>query len=291
VSATSKPKRVAYLGPPGTYSDEAVLRYAPDSERVPYPSLVHVAGAVEDGEVDEAVAPIENSIQGPITDILDSLIQAERTFIRGELVLAIDNCLLVLAGTAREDIGVVYSHPQPLGQCRNYLRRELPDARLVASASTVEAAMDLKNSGESGAAIAPRRAAEIYGLEIMEEGIQDNRANMTRFVVLAPSDHDRTGRDKTSIAFDFSEDASGLLFAVMQPFAERGISLARVESRPTGLRLGRYVFLMDFEGHRTDADVAEVLREVRRLSSMFKVLGSYPCAEVELADLPLSSRG
>ena len=92
-----RPKRVAYLGPPGTYSDEAVLRYAPDSERVPYPSLVHVAGAVEDGEADEAVAPIENSIQGSITDILDSLIQAERTFIRGELVLTIDNCLLVVA--------------------------------------------------------------------------------------------------------------------------------------------------------------------------------------------------
>ena len=284
-------KRVAYLGPPGTYSDEAVLLYAPDSERVPYPSLAHVAGAVEDGEVDEAVAPIENSIQGSITDILDFLIQARRTFIRGELVLSIDNCLVVLPGTQKKDIGVVFSHPQPLGQCRDYLRTELPDARLVASSSTVGAVMELKDSAEPGAAVAPRRAAEIYGLEVLEEGIQDNRANMTRFVVLAPSDHERTGRDKTSIAFDFSVDAPGLLFGVMQPFAERGISLARVESRPTGLRLGRYVFLMDFEGHRTDADVAQVLEGVRRRASMFKILGSYPRAQVELADLPLSSRG
>jgi len=284
-------KRVAYLGPPGTYSDEAVLRYALDSERVPYPSLAHVAAAVEDGEVDEAVVPIENSIQGSITDILDFLIQAERTFIRDELVLTIDNCLLVLPGTEKKDIGVVFSHPQPLGQCRNYLRSGLPDARLVASPSTVGAVMELKDSDETGAAIAPGRAAEIYGLEVLEQGIQDNRANMTRFVVLAPSDHERTGRDKTSIAFDFSEDASGLLYGVMQAFAERDISLARVESRPTGLRLGRYVFLMDFEGHRTDADAAEALEDVRRRTSMLKILGSYPRAEVELADLPLTIRG
>ena len=284
-------KRVAYLGPPGTYSDEAVIRYAPDCRRVPYPSLTHVAGAVEDGEVDEAVAPIENSIQGSITDILDFLIQAERTFIRSELVLSIDNCLLVLAGTKKNDVGVVFSHPQPLGQCRNYLRSELPDARLVASPSTVGAVMELKDSNETGAAIAPRRAAEIYGLEVLEEGIQDNPANMTRFVVLAPSDHERTGRDKTSIAFDFSEDASGLLYGVMRPFAERGISLARVESRPTGLRLGRYVFLMDFEGHRTDANAAKALEDLRKRTSMLKILGSYPRAEVELADLPLTARG
>ena len=284
-------KRIAYLGPPGTYSDEAVLRYAPDSARVPYPSLAHVAGAVEDDEVDEAVAPIENSIQGSITDVLDFLIQAERTLIRGELVLPIDNCLLVLAGTEKKDVSVVFSHPQPLGQCRNYLRTELPGARLVASPSTVGAVLDVKDSDETGAAIAPRGAAEIYGLEVLEEGIQDNRANMTRFVVLAPSDHERTGWDKTSIAFDFSEDASGLLCGVIRPFAERGISLARVESRPTGLRLGRYVFLMDFEGHRTDTDAAEALEDVRKRTSMLKILGSYPRAEVELADLPLTARG
>ena len=285
------PKRVAYLGPPGTYSDEAVGRYAPDSERISYPSLAHVAGAVEDGEVDEAVAPIENSIQGSITDILDFLIQAERTLIRGELVLTIDNCLLALPGTEKKDIGVVFSHPQPLGQCRNYLRSELPNARLVASLSTISAVMDLKNSGETGAAIAPRGAASIYDLEILDEGIQDNRANMTRFVVLAPSDHARTGRDKTSIAFDFSEDASGLLHEVMRSFAERDISLTRVESRPTGFRLGRYIFLMDFEGHRADADVADALRAVREQTSMLKILGSYPRAEVDLADLPLGSHG
>ncbi len=284
-------KRVAYLGPPGTYSDEAVGRYAPDSERISYPSLAHVAGAVEDGEVDEAVAPIENSIQGSITDILDFLIQAERTLIRGELVLTIDNCLLALPGIEKKDIGVVFSHPQPLGQCRNYLRSKLPDARLVASPSTVSAVMDLKDSGETGAAIAPRGAASIYDLEILDEGIQDNQANMTRFVVLAPSDHARTGRDKTSIAFDFSEDASGLLHEVMRSFAERDISLTRVESRPTGFRLGRYIFLMDFEGHRADADVADALRAVREQTSMLKILGSYPRAEVKLADLPLGSHG
>ncbi len=284
-------KRVAYLGPPGTYSDEAATLYAPDAERVPCPSFAHAAAAVEEGEMDEAMVPIENSIQGSITDILDLLLDAERTRIRDELVLPIDNCLLALAGVEKKDIRVVFSHPQPLGQCRNYLRTQLPDARLVASPSTVGAALDLKGSDETGAAIAPRGAAEIYGLKILEESIQDNPANMTRFVVLASSDHEPTGRDKTSIAFDFSDDASGLVFDVMRPFAERGISLTRVESRPTGLRLGRYVFLMDFEGHRTDPDVADALEDVRRQTAMLKILGSYPRADVHLGGLPLSRRG
>jgi prephenate dehydratase len=179
-------------------------------------------------------------------------------------------------GTSMGDIQVVFSHPQALGQCRNFLERRLPQAQQTASLSTVAAVVDMKASPVPAAAIAPRRAAELHEAEIIARSIQDYPNNVTRFVVLARADHPPTGRDKTSICFSFDQDAPSLLYHALGEFAQRDINLAKVESRPTKEVLGRYIFLIDCEGHRTDPPVAEALAGLQRQASMLKVLGSYP---------------
>ena len=271
--------KVAYLGPVGTYTEEAAARYAPDAERVPYPTILRAAEAVEHGDTGEAVVPIENSLYGSVTDILDFLITAERTLIRGELLLRIEHCLMALPGVQMADIKTVLAHPQALGQCRKYLAENLPHAQQAAAVSNAAAAAEVKGGSRDAAAIGPKRAASLYGLNILAEGTQDSSANITRFVVLAPRDHERTGRDRTSFCCDLS-DKPGILYRMLRPIAERKINLTKIESRPAGDRLGRYIFLVDVDGHRTDPVVAAALEEVRQMTAMFKVLGSYPRAQL-----------
>jgi prephenate dehydratase len=270
--------RLAFLGPAGTYSEEAAIAYDPALERVMYPTIAQVTQAVDDGAVPLAIVPIENSLQGAVPEVLDFLIRTSKTRIVHELALRIRNCLVVRPGMRRDEVRRIYSHPQPLGQCRGYLAKNFPNIEPVASLSTASAVADMLDSDTSAAAIAPRRAAEIYGAEVLDEDIQDNPNNFTRFVVLAPDDHPRTGKDKTSIAFAFDNDRPGLLYEVMGAFARRGVNLTKIESRPTGEKLGRYVFLIDFEGYRTDPVVAEALREVQSLTAMLKTFGSYPAS-------------
>ena len=277
----SNAKRVAFLGPAGAYGEEAAHRYAPDAQHIPYPSNQHVAASVEDGEADEAVVPIENSLYGSVTDVLDALVEAKRTKIRGELLLPVRHCLIVHPGRQIEDIVKVLSHPQALGQCRRYLAGNLPDAIQEATASTAGAVEAVSRGDDTLAAIASGRAAEIYGLEVLEEGIQDSDVNITRFAVLANEDHPATGDDKTSVAFDFHTDAPGLVYSALRPFAERNINLTKIESRPTGSELGRYIFILDFQGHRTDPHVVETLDEIRPHMAVLKVLGSYPRAYLD----------
>ncbi len=274
----SSQKRVAFLGPAGAYGEEAALIYAPDDERVPYPSHQHVAAAVEDGDADEAVAPIENSLYGTVADVLDFLIESARVRIRGELLLPVRHCLLLQPGVKLSEVKIVTSHPQALGQCRKYLASRLPFARQESVGSTSAAVKSVSLGERTSAAIASRRAADIYGLEVFEESIQDQDSNITRFAVLSREDHPYTGDDKTSLAFDFHSDAPGLVYAALRPFAERRINLTKIESRPTGSRLGRYIFVVDFQGHRTEPQVIEVLEEIRPHMSLLKVLGSYPRA-------------
>ncbi|MFW6195626.1 MAG: prephenate dehydratase, partial [Chloroflexota bacterium] len=171
--------RLGYLGPSGTYSETAARTYRVHAEMTPYPSIPAVAEAVERGEVEEAVVPIENSLQGAVTEVLDFLLNSAATRIRGELAIPIAHCLLAPAGTRIENVEVVYSHPQALGQCHRYLRNNLPHAELRASASTAGSVSDMLESKRPAAAIAPRRAAEIYGVETLAEGIQDNPENYT----------------------------------------------------------------------------------------------------------------
>ncbi len=269
-------KRVAFLGPEGTFSEDAALRHEPQGHLEPFPSIQAVALAVASGIVEEGVVPIENSLEGSVTYTLDILIQEERLFIRRELVLPIEHCLMVKPGTRPADIQTVYSHPQALGQCRGFLERCFPKAQSEASLSTVAAVEDMKGSATPAAAISPRRAAELYGVEILAHGIQDYSSNATRFVVLAHADHPPTGSDKTSLCFTFDDDKPGLLYTVLGEFNHRNINLAKVESRPTKQSLGEYIFLIDCDGHREDPLVKGAIDALRVHTSMLKIFGSYP---------------
>jgi prephenate dehydratase len=269
-------KRIAFLGPVGTFSEEAALAYDPRGDLEPFPSIPAVALAVASGIAAEGVVPIENSLEGSVTYTLDILIQEDRLFISNELVIPIEHCLLTRPGTRAADIKTVFSHPQALAQCREFLERCFPKAALVASLSTVAAVEDMKKCLDPAGAISPRRAAELHHMEVLAQGIQDNSSNVTRFVILSHSDHPPTGRDKTSLCFSFQGDAPGLLYNVMGEFARRNINLAKVESRPTKRSLGQYIFLVDCEGHREDPPVKEAIDSVRRQTSMLKIFGSYP---------------
>ena len=242
--------KIAYLGPQGTFSEQAALDYARDAELIACRSITASAMSVLQGEADEAVCPIENSYQGAVTDTLDVLLHEEGLHIRQELTLDIVHNLMVKPGVVLAAVKRVYSHPQALGQCRRYLEQHLPDAELAASLSTAEAVERAIASDVPSGAIAPSRSAELYGAQILAPGIQDDDNNVTRFVVLGKSDHPRTGNDLTSVAMEFSEDKPGQLFGVLKAFAERSINLTKIESRPTRLGLGKYYFLLDIEGHR-----------------------------------------
>ena len=207
---------------------------------------------------------------------LDYLIEETELSIFHEVVLPIQHCLMVKPGTEREDIRIIYSHPQSLAQCRHFLEDNFPGAEPMASLSNSAAVNHMMESTTPAAAIAPRRAAELYGTQIIEQGIQDVVNNLTRFVLLGWQDHPPTGRDKTSICFTFEEDAPGSLYSALGVFANRNINLVKIESRPTKQSLGRYNFLVDCEGHRESELLGEALESLRGQVSSIKVFGSYP---------------
>lgn len=267
--------RVAYLGPAGTNSEVAALRSMPGAELVPLPTIPAIARAVASGEVARGIAPLENSLQGTVTDTVDELIRSDVLAVCGEIVLPIEHCLMAAPGTRAEAIEVIYSHPQSLGQCRRFLETQFPDVRTEAALSNAEAvAVAMKTP--RAAAIGPARAAEIYGAVILQRGIEDSRVNKTRFVVLAKEGAPPTGRDKTSLAVAVAHDRPGTLVAVLHEFSDRQINMTRIESRPSGEELGVYIFLIDIEGHRDDPVVAQALASVKEQASFFKIFGSYP---------------
>ena len=274
------PKKIAFLGPIGTYTDEASYLYAPSAERVPFASLGLVTSALEEGNVDEAVVPIENSLGGTVIEVVDFLIASEKSQIKGEFLLPIDHCLITRPGVKLSDIRVVVSKQEALTQCRQFLARELRFAEQVPATSTALAVVDLKEADDRTAAIGPRRSAELAGLPVLAHGIQDRKNNVTRFAVLASSGMPPSGSDKTTIAFDFDKpDAPGLVYGAMRPFADRGINLTKIESRPTGTGMGNYIFLLDLEGHIDEPHVQQAITELQGYTSTFKVLGAYPRAE------------
>jgi prephenate dehydratase len=269
-------KRISFLGPSGTYTEEAATRYDPEASLVSCSTITASAQAVISGDADEAVLPIENSLGGAVAETLDLLIHQGELQIRGEIVLPIHHCIMAKHDTSPADVTVVYSHPQSLAQCRAYLAKNYPNARLIASLSNSAAVGEMQSSEETAAAIAGRRAAELYKANVLDLDIEDNPSNATRFVVMAHTDSQPTGTDKTSLCFDFDRDAPGTLVIALGEFANRGINLNKIESRPTRMGLGRYIFMVDIDGHRQDAKVADALDALRGLASMLKVLGSYP---------------
>jgi prephenate dehydratase len=267
---------LGFLGPEGTFSEQAAITYCAEAELVPIASIPEVADAVEAGEIDEGIVPIENSLFGSIIPVLDFLIKAEKSRIKYELAIPVEQCLISEPDMDLSKVARIYSHPQALGQCRGYLARTFPGVDLVASLSTAGSVSDMLLSEEPAAAIAPYRAAEIHNAAVIERGIEDGKSNFTRFAVLGHSDHVQTGRDKTSMAFWFSSDAPGTLYQALGLFSNRGINLSKIESRPTGESLGTYVFLADISGHRSDKTVNAALTELAGITSELKILGSYP---------------
>lgn len=270
--------RVGYLGPPGTFSEQAALTYDPAARHVAFGDIACVVRAADDGDIDEALVPLENSTEGPVTLTTDLLVHHTDLRIRREVVLPIQHCLLTEGAVGLDEVRVVYSHPQAIAQCRGYLARHLPQAQAVASLSTVSAVEDMQIAGPGAAAISSWRAAEVLTAFVRATHIEDVAGNRTRFVVLAREDHEPTGRDKTSICFDFAADGPGTLYLSLGELADRRINMLKIESRPAKSSLGRYIFLIDFEGHRTDPVVAEALDRIRARASKFKILGSYPRA-------------
>tara|TARA_B100000029_G_scaffold471386_1_gene510996 strand:+ start:418 stop:1260 length:843 start_codon:yes stop_codon:yes gene_type:complete len=271
---------IAFLGPEGTYTDEACYLHAPNKTRIAFPSLQLVAAALENNQVDEAVLPIENSLGGTVIEVVDYLISSKKAHIIGELMLPINHCLITRPGVKLTDIQVVMSKQEALIQCREFLSTELQHAEQVPTASTALAVTDLKDADDRTAAIGPLRAAELAGLPVIADGIQDRKNNVTRFAVLSSSGVISKAADKTSIAFDFDRpDAPGSLFDALRAFADRNINLVKIESRPTGKGIGNYIFLIDFEGHIEDENIQEALKQLRQLTSTLRVFGSYPRAK------------
>ncbi len=269
--------RVAYLGPPGTFSEEALARcdLAAAAERRDYPTIAEAFEAVLEGEVEAALLPIENSLEGSVVATLDLLVHRPGLRIRREVLLPVRQNLLARPGVALADVKRVLSIPIALAQCQAWLRDRLPGVPLEPAHSTADAARQAAERVDT-AAVAARAAADRYGLAILAEGIEDGEGNTTRFVLLAREDEKPTGRDRTSIAFTLDRDRPGGLYEVLGELARRQINLSKIESRPNRKALGHYVFFVDFEGHRSDARGAEALAGVLERVHALHLLGSYP---------------
>lgn len=275
--------RLGHLGPAGTFTEEAARATGGDGELRPYPTVRDTVDAVLAGDVDAALAPIENSLEGTVTATVDALSSEPRLRIVGEAVLAIRHCLIARAPVEPGAVREVRSHPQALAQCTRFLREQLPSARSVAAASTAEAVRDL--DGPDVAAIASRAAADLHGRVVLHEGIEDEPGNATRFAWLAlegspafPAPAEGAAF-KTSVLFAGDGDGRpGWLVRCLSELAFRGVNLVRIESRPERSRLGHYVFFADCEGREDDPAVAGALEGLASQCDQVRVLGSYPAA-------------
>jgi len=279
-----RPLRVGFLGPPGTFTEEALLG-EPDlagGELVPYRSMPDVLAAAASGEVDRGFVALENSIEGTVRQVLDGLIFEHDLLIRREVVLSVRQNLLAPPGMSLADVRRVSSFPDAAAQCRRFLADQLPGVELVAATSTAEAARQVAASPPDGtAAVGTALAAKLYGLEVLAEGIEDHTDNRTRFVVVAPpwaGIPTPTGHDKSTIVCFQRQDQPGSLHAILGQFTARDINLTKLESRPTKHSLGDYCFIIDLQGHIDDEVVADCLRDLHAHLRNLKFLGSYPAA-------------
>jgi prephenate dehydratase len=283
---TTPGRRIAFLGPEGTFTEEALLTQ-PDlaaCDLVARPTWAEVLEAVERGEADAAFVAVENSIEGTVNQVIDALVFGPDLWIQAEVVHEIDQSLLVPAGTTVRDVRRVVSFPNALGQCRSWMASHLPGVEEVAANSTSEAARLVASGalGSGTAALGTALAAKLHGLEVLVPHVADHSGNMTRFVVVAPPGPGRipapTGHDKTSIVCFQRANVPGSLHSILGQFAARAIQLSKLESRPTKKGLGDYCFIIDLEGHVDDEVVADCLRDLHASQSAVKFLGSYPAA-------------
>lgn len=275
-------RRIGFLGPEGTFTEQALLGEADlaTQELVPMSTIAEVLAAADSGEIDLGFVGIENSIEGTVNVTIDALAFEHDLLIQREVELGIQLNLMATPGVAMSDITRVLTFPVAMGQCRTWLATELPGVEVVAANSNAEAArlVAVEADGVS-AAVAPSLAAKIYGLDVLANDIEDHPENTTRFVLVAKDAvPPATGHDKTTIVVFQRTDRPGSLLAILQEFAARAINLVKLESRPTKKGLGDYCFIIDLEGHLSDDLVADCLRDVRSKVEDIKYLGSYPAA-------------
>jgi chorismate mutase/prephenate dehydratase len=272
------PLRVAFLGPEATFTHMAARsRFGLSARYVPAATVAGVFTEVEKGLADLGVVPIENSTEGVVNSTLDVLIDSDLC-ITAEIATQVSQCLLTRSGTL-EGLQKVYSHPQALGQCRQWLSANLPSVAQIEVASTALAAR-LTRDDPVAAAVASELAGQLYDLKVAKRKIEDEVRNVTRFLVIGREPAPATGRDKTSILFSL-KDAAGVLFKVLQPLSEAGVNLSRIESRPSRKKLWDYVFFIDIDGHTSEAPVQQALGALEERCDFVKVLGSYARAEAQ----------
>ena len=275
---------VAYLGPAGTYTDEA-MRASAHGEILAEPrsTVFETVMAVQEGQTDRAVVPIENSLEGGVAATLDALAgEADLVRIIAEVVHPIHHCLVAATALPLEAVVRVLSHPQATAQCARYLRQRLPRAERIGATSTAEAVRIVGEADEHWAALGSRLSAELYGCQVLADGVEDHPGNVTRFVWLAREGDEPpvTKRPaKTSIVFwGFNDSAPGALVDVLRELSDREINLTKIESRPRSVRLGHYMFFADLEGHEHEPTVAQALTALAERVETLRVLGSYPAA-------------
>jgi chorismate mutase/prephenate dehydratase len=273
--ALEAPLRVAYLGPHGTFSEAAVFqRFGQATEGLPADSIDNVFAAVESGAANYGLVPVENSTEGAVGRTLDLLLNSNLK-ICGEVLLQVHQCLL----SSENDLAMVrkvYSHPQSFGQCQGWLNARLPNAERVTASSNADAAR-LAAEESFAAAVAGEQAAEHFKLKVLAHNIEDDARNTTRFLVIGKQDVAPSGKDKTSLAMS-AANRPGAMHDLLAPLANNGVSMTKLESRPSGTGLWEYVFYVDIEGHQSDAKVAATLAQLKQIAAFVKVLGSYPVA-------------
>jgi prephenate dehydratase len=276
--------RIAYLGPAGTFTEDALLAALGDepADLVPAATVYDAITAVDSGEAERALVPFENSIEGAVRSTLDTLAFDDPSVtIVGEYDHPIRHSLIARRHLALDEIAAVLSHPQASAQCSRFIREQLPGAEVRAAPSTAEAVRQVATSDDPWAALAARSAARIYECEVLADGVEDSPDNVTRFVWVAPPDTRPTGggRWRTTLVFaELGEDKPGALVEALVEFASRGVNLTRIESRPRRRGLGRYLFFLDVEGSADDSVVAEAIEGLRTKAESVRVLGSYPVA-------------
>jgi chorismate mutase / prephenate dehydratase len=275
--AQQEPLKVAFLGPEGTFTQQAVYKHFGHSVRaLALPAIEEVFHEVEAGAADFGVVPIENSTEGTVNHTLDRFLVSPLS-ICGEVELRIHQYLMGRMNSL-ENVRRVCSHQQSLAQCRQWLDEHLPEVERVPVSSNAEAARRARDE-QGTAAIAPQAAAEVYGLNVLVAQIEDRADNTTRFLVVGNKAFRASGEDKTTLLVSTGRTgASGALFQLLEPLARAGVNMTRIESRPSQRRKWDYVFFIDVEGHCEDEKVAQALEELKGRASLFRVLGSYPRA-------------
>ena len=274
--------RIAYLGPAGTFTEDALGEAIPSGgfEPLRTGSIPDAILAVQRGEADRALVPIENSLEGSVRPTLDTLVfEAKEVTIVGEHDYRVRVHLIARAGVDIDDVEAVLSHPQPLAQCRRFLRERLGEVEQRSVSSTAAAVRMVSESSRPWAALGARAAAALYDCELLAEGVEDQDDNVTRFVWIAPDGTDPIGEGawKTSLVFsEVGADHPGALVECLSEFSDRGINLTRIESRPLRQGLGQYMFFCDLEGRETNSTVAEAIAALRTKAASVRILGSYP---------------